>query len=181
LYIPLFDRILIKQIEDDAATSSGLLIPDIARNTSIWGYGEVVGIGPGRHDHQGNLVKVKLKVWRYCNVSTQDSSQVPIPTGDGEIVFFAIPRARYSRSSLTDLPKKSILLDSEGKRLLSMNPASRGRPDIVYENTEKTEIARREGWLDINQDGTDDHIDEDTHLMITYVQFNAGGRVSGWS
>lgn len=159
---PLFDRVLVKPVEEESTTSAGLHIPDVARNTSIFGYGEVVGIGPGRHDAQGALVKVKLKVGDVVMYPRKAAMKVPIPTGQGEIEFLLF-REPDIFARVTELPKQTSILDADGRKVMAMIPQSLGRPDVVYENTEKTEVARRQGWLDINADGSDDHVDEETH------------------
>lgn len=158
---PLFDRVLVLPIDDVGQTKGSLVIPDVARNSSAFGYGEVVGIGPGRHDAQGVLVKIKLKVGDVVMYPRKVGLVVPIPTpaGDLDHLLFREPEIF---AKVTDLPRESAILSADGKRLLAMNPSSMAKPDIGYANAEATEIARRDGWIDVNPDGTDDHIDE-TH------------------
>lgn len=48
---PLEDRILIKQLEAEQTTASGLVIPDTAKEKPQ--EGEVVAVGPGRFDDEG--------------------------------------------------------------------------------------------------------------------------------
>lgn len=157
---PLFDRVLVLPIDDIGQTKGSLVIPDIARNSSVFGYGEVVGIGPGRHDAQGTLVKIKLKVGDVVMYPRKVGLVVPIPTADGGDCDHLLFREPDIFAKVTGLPKESALLDVDGKRLLAMNPSSLAKPDVGYENEEKTELARRAGWLDVNPDGTDDHVDE---------------------
>ena len=49
---PLEDRIVIKQVEAEQTTASGLVIPDTAKEKPQ--EGEVVAVGPGRFDDNGN-------------------------------------------------------------------------------------------------------------------------------
>ncbi len=51
---PLEDRIVIKQVEAEQTTASGLVIPDTAKEKPQ--EGEVVAVGPGRIDDNGNRV-----------------------------------------------------------------------------------------------------------------------------
>ena len=51
---PLEDRIVIKQLEAEQVTASGLVIPDTAKEKPQ--EGEVVAVGPGRIDDNGNRV-----------------------------------------------------------------------------------------------------------------------------
>lgn len=57
---PLEDRIVIRQVEVEQTTASGLVIPDTAKEKPQ--EGEVVAVGPGRVDDNGNRVPVDVKV-----------------------------------------------------------------------------------------------------------------------
>ena len=57
---PLEDRIVIKQVEAEQVTSSGLVIPDTAKEKPQ--EGEVVAVGPGRIDDNGNRVPLAVAV-----------------------------------------------------------------------------------------------------------------------
>ena len=57
---PLEDRIVIRQVEAETTTASGLVIPDTA--TEKPQEGEVVAVGPGRVDDNGNRVPVDVEV-----------------------------------------------------------------------------------------------------------------------
>ena len=58
---PLEDRILIKQLEAEQTTASGLVIPDTAKEKPQ--EGEVVAVGPGRFDEDGeNRVPLHVAV-----------------------------------------------------------------------------------------------------------------------
>jgi chaperonin GroES len=57
---PLEDRIVIKQVEAEQTTASGLVIPDTAKEKPQ--EGEVVAVGPGRIDDNGNRVPLDIAV-----------------------------------------------------------------------------------------------------------------------
>ena len=57
---PLEDRIVIRQVEAEQTTASGLVIPDTAKEKPQ--EGEVIAVGPGRGDDSGNLIPVDVKV-----------------------------------------------------------------------------------------------------------------------
>ncbi len=57
---PLEDRIVIKQVEAEQTTASGLVIPDTAKEKPQ--EGEVVAVGPGRIDDNGNRVPLDISV-----------------------------------------------------------------------------------------------------------------------
>ena len=57
---PLEDRILVQQLDAEQTTASGLVIPDTAKEKPQ--EGEVVAIGPGRIDDNGNRVPLDVAV-----------------------------------------------------------------------------------------------------------------------
>jgi chaperonin GroES len=56
---PLEDRIVIKQLEAEQTTASGLVIPDTAKEKPQ--EGTVVAVGPGRFE-DGNRIPMDVKV-----------------------------------------------------------------------------------------------------------------------
>ena len=56
----LEDRIVIRQVEAEQTTASGLVIPDTAKEKPQ--EGEVIAVGPGRVDDKGNRIPVDVKV-----------------------------------------------------------------------------------------------------------------------
>ena len=57
---PLEDRIVIRQVEAEQTTASGLVIPDTAKEKPQ--EGEVIAVGPGRVDDNGHRIPVDVKV-----------------------------------------------------------------------------------------------------------------------
>lgn len=57
---PLEDRIVLKAIEAEQTTASGLVIPDTAKEKPQ--EGEVIAVGPGRIDDNGNRVPLDVAV-----------------------------------------------------------------------------------------------------------------------
>ena len=58
--VPLADRIVITPLKQEEVTSSGLVIPDTAKEKPQ--QGEVLAVGPGRLDDDGKRVVMDLKV-----------------------------------------------------------------------------------------------------------------------
>ncbi|MFX0538255.1 co-chaperone GroES [Ornithinimicrobium sp. Y1847] len=56
---PLEDRIVVKSVEAEQTTASGLVIPDTAKEKPQ--EGEVLAVGPGRVDDNGNRVPMDVK------------------------------------------------------------------------------------------------------------------------
>ena len=57
---PLEDRIVVKPLDAEQTTASGLVIPDTAKEKPQ--EGEVLAIGPGRIDDNGNRVPLDVSV-----------------------------------------------------------------------------------------------------------------------
>ena len=57
---PLEDRIVVRTLEAEQTTASGLVIPDTAKEKPQ--EGEVLAVGPGRFDDKGTRVPVDVKV-----------------------------------------------------------------------------------------------------------------------
>ncbi|WP_182050297.1 co-chaperone GroES [Changpingibacter yushuensis] len=55
---PLEDRIVIRQLEAETTTASGLVLPDTAKEKPQ--EGEVLAVGPGRVDDHGNRIPVDV-------------------------------------------------------------------------------------------------------------------------
>ena len=57
---PLEDRIVVKALEAETTTASGLVIPDTAKEKPQ--EGEVLAVGPGRFDDNGKRVPLDISV-----------------------------------------------------------------------------------------------------------------------
>ncbi len=57
---PLHDRIIVKRMEEERKTASGIVIPDSA--TEKPDQGEVIAVGAGKKDDQGKLIPLDVKV-----------------------------------------------------------------------------------------------------------------------
>jgi chaperonin GroES len=56
---PLEDRIVVKPLDAEQTTASGLVIPDTAKEKPQ--EGEVIAVGPGARDESGKLVPLDVK------------------------------------------------------------------------------------------------------------------------
>ena len=57
---PLGDRVVIKPLEREEKTKSGIFIPDTAKERPQ--EGEVIAVGPGRTTDEGKVLPLELKV-----------------------------------------------------------------------------------------------------------------------
>ncbi len=56
---PLNDRLLVKRLEEEETTAGGIIIPDSAKEKPA--EGEVVAVGPGKTNDQGERVALQVK------------------------------------------------------------------------------------------------------------------------
>ena len=56
---PLHDRVVVKRIEQEEKTKGGIIIPDTAKEKPQ--EGEVIAVGPGGRNEEGELVPLDVK------------------------------------------------------------------------------------------------------------------------
>ena len=57
---PLHDRVIVKRLEAERTTASGIVLPDTAGEKPD--QGEVIAVGPGKRDDAGKLIPMDVKV-----------------------------------------------------------------------------------------------------------------------
>jgi chaperonin GroES len=57
---PLHDRVIVKRIDSETKTASGIVIPDNAAEKPD--QGEVLAVGPGRKNDDGKLIPLNVAV-----------------------------------------------------------------------------------------------------------------------
>ena len=57
---PLHDRVIVKRLEEERKTASGIVIPDTAAEKPD--QGEVIAVGPGKRDENGKHIAPDVKV-----------------------------------------------------------------------------------------------------------------------
>ena len=57
---PLHDRVIVKRLDEEKKTASGIVIPDTAAEKPD--QGEVTAVGKGKRDDEGKLIPIDLKV-----------------------------------------------------------------------------------------------------------------------
>ncbi len=57
---PLHDRVIVKRVEAERTTASGIVIPDSAGEKPD--QGEVLAVGPGKRDDNGKHIVLDVKV-----------------------------------------------------------------------------------------------------------------------
>jgi chaperonin GroES len=59
-FVPLGERVVIKPSEREGTTSSGIILPDTAKEKPQ--EGKIVAVGPGRFNDDGNRIPMDIKV-----------------------------------------------------------------------------------------------------------------------
>jgi chaperonin GroES len=56
---PLHDRVVVRRLEEEERTKGGIIIPDTAKEKPQ--QGEVVAVGPGARNEEGQIVALDVK------------------------------------------------------------------------------------------------------------------------
>jgi chaperonin GroES len=73
---PLYDRILVKRIEEQSRTASGLYIPDTAKEKPM--EATIVAVGNGKIQEDGSLRKLEVKAGDKILFSKYSGSDIKI-------------------------------------------------------------------------------------------------------
>ena len=57
---PLHDRVIVKRLDQETTTASGIVIPDSAAEKPD--QGEVLAVGPGKRSEKGEFIVLNIKV-----------------------------------------------------------------------------------------------------------------------
>jgi len=74
---PLYDNIVVKQLKEEETTKSGIVLPDTI-NKEKPQQGEVIAVGPGKKDNNGNLIEMSLKIGDKILFSRYSPNEVKI-------------------------------------------------------------------------------------------------------
>jgi len=83
---PLEDRVLVAPLEAEQTTKSGLVIPDTAKEKPQ--EGEILAVGPGRIDDNGNRVPLDVAVGDKVIYSKYGGTEVKVQ-GDEYLILSA--------------------------------------------------------------------------------------------
>jgi len=73
---PLYDRVLVKRLEEDKLTKGGLIIPDTAKEKPV--QGEVVAVGSGRRLKDGSVRPVDVKAGQKILFEKWSGSEIKV-------------------------------------------------------------------------------------------------------
>ena len=102
---PLGDRIIVEVLDEEATTSSGIVLPDTAQEKPQ--RGKVVAVGPGSRDEDGEYIKMDVEEGDEIIFSKYGGTEIKI--GADEVLIL--------RES--DVLAKVVTTGSKGKRKLA--------------------------------------------------------------
>ena len=81
---PLFDNVLIKPLEAEARTASGIVLPDTAKEKPQIGL--VMAVGPGIVNDAGKLIKMAVRVGEKVMYKKWGGNEVKVKTEEWLLV-----------------------------------------------------------------------------------------------
>lgn len=81
---PLFDNVLIKPLEAETKTSSGIILPDSAKEKPQIGL--IMAIGQGRKDDNGKIIPISVKVGQKVMYKKWGGNEVKVGTEEWLLV-----------------------------------------------------------------------------------------------
>jgi chaperonin GroES len=73
---PLHDRVIVKRLDQETKTASGIVIPESAAEKPD--QGEVIAVGPGKRDNNGKRIEPDLKVGERVLFGKYSGQQVKV-------------------------------------------------------------------------------------------------------
>jgi chaperonin GroES len=90
--VPLTDHIVLKPVEQEEITTSGLVIPDSAKEAPQ--HGHVVAVGPGKVDDHGKLEEIPLKTGDRILYQKYTGQEVTVDSTDYIVIRYQDVLAR---------------------------------------------------------------------------------------
>jgi len=77
---PLYDRIVVKRLEEKEQTSGSIIIPDTAKEKPQ--EGEVVAVGKGKRNDKGEIVPLELEVGNKILFGKYSGSDIKVDSNE---------------------------------------------------------------------------------------------------
>ena len=101
---PLADRLVVKPIEREEMTKSGIVLPDTARERPQ--EGKVIAVGPGRLSEDGKRIAMDIKVGDRVIYAKYGGTEIKIEDEDLVILRESDILAKKSESKPMGKPKQ---------------------------------------------------------------------------
>ena len=95
--VPMTDHIVLKAVAQEEITASGLVIPDSAKEAPQ--HGNVVAVGPGRLNDQGQLETIELKAGDHILYQKYTGQEVTVDATEYIVIRFQDVLARLEESA----------------------------------------------------------------------------------
>ena len=77
---PLHDRVIVKRLDNERTTASGIVIPESAAEKPD--QGEVLAVGPGKQTEDGKVLKMDVKVGDKVLFGKYAGTEIKIENGE---------------------------------------------------------------------------------------------------
>jgi len=88
--VPLYDRLLVRPLDENGRTKGGLYVPEVAKQNKQWARGEVMAAGAGRVNMNGDVAPMLLKVGDLVLYPRAAGSAIPLGDEDDGAPFILI-------------------------------------------------------------------------------------------
>jgi chaperonin GroES len=102
--VPLTDHIVLKPVEQEEMTESGLVIPDSAKERPQ--HGHVLAVGPGKKNDQGVLETLELKEGDRVLYQKYTGQEVTVDQQDYIVIRFQDVLARLDEDGASAKKKR---------------------------------------------------------------------------
>ncbi|HHX43478.1 MAG TPA: co-chaperone GroES [Chloroflexi bacterium] len=82
---PLADRVIVEPLEEEEVTSTGIILPETAKEKPQ--KGTLIAVGPGRKDEQGKVVPMDVKVGDVVLYAKYAGTEVKLDGGRNVLVL----------------------------------------------------------------------------------------------
>jgi len=104
---PLGDRLIVEALEEEATTSSGIVLPDTAKEKPQ--RGRVLAVGPGMRNHTGEVVPMEVAVGDEIIYSKYGGTEIKLGADDVLILRESDVLAKVATKGAAKSSKKKQL------------------------------------------------------------------------
>lgn len=117
--VPLYDRLLVRVMDDGERTRGGLIVPQLAKDNTPYLRGEVVAAGHGRITPSGETVPLQVRdgdiIVFFRSMSSGEQIVFPTPAGEELLVI----REPHVMLVMRGLPRTTGVLGADGREVVS--------------------------------------------------------------
>jgi chaperonin GroES len=103
---PLGDRLIVEALEEEETTTSGIVLPDTAKEKPQ--RGRVLAVGPGARDEDGNFMTMEVAVGDEIIYSKYGGTEIKLGTDEYLILRESDVLAKVATSGRKSTKKKEL-------------------------------------------------------------------------